>query len=1517
MPLETNTPALSAPKSRSTRLKKWAWRSLGATLLIITIVFGALIWPGWPLHWLARLPIEKEARKLGCAITMPDLWLRLHTDGILRLSASRFKVGDAAEPAAIQLNNVELSWSLTELLGARALPASLSLGSVELRPSMGPDGSPRLAGLPNPAVETNTAKPAKPTALQPALPVWLQPAVDHPFVATLGSLKVFAPPGGSVPDILGGPARLEWSAQADGSSNLSAQLPLAAAGTSAVFDLAAAGRITPASLDHAALKVTFSQANGQAPTTLDLNLTAPAGAPLHAKLTVAKLMPGDWLRFIPDREKLPVLQGGLDLSLEADYELKSAKLVSLSGNLRTDAWKVTPPAGTGLPDLPLAPLSLSWQISDHGREGKISPFELSAGPLHLSSTGLAWQTDAQANLTGSGELRLAELHFATLLPWLPVTLLPPEHAWISEVATQVTLSPATIKLSGGGPATNGLPGLKVDLAGGLNLRDSHIDFNLLGDFKPAEGVLDLTVRVPKFNQARWQIAALQNLGIPDLDTPLEAEASLRLRWPDKTVERANWKIAAGPGLIVPHGPARRWLARPFPLTSFAVSGRMEDNLRNLSLDRLEFSSGRMNFSAGRSELLISSPQPGGEPSHTMRMSFAINDAYAADFLPLLAAPLLETLAPLRTDLEALGIETLRATADVTFAKLPWIDPRPKALSATQEAVLRVGPERIPFNVEWRNDPASERITAEASVAGLRVDRLPLPSLRNSPVSAAVLDLPISVSLALSANPFAANPADFAPAVTVELKAGPGRVRANPYLATDLPVAAFNIATTARLLPLRFEQVRLHADFQGPTVDLSDTLLQPDRLGPSRMTLELKSFPLDWVASLVPVPLWPHPILAQARKSGSLDHARVQASWQPAAASNPATSPGSQPPRFPWQPDQLTLDCLLNKPMLAPPDLPPVQADRIAIKGDLAAVTLQVRGAATDGVLLPELDARWESPLATPGRLVLSGQANIALDRLPPLLKSIGSKIQLPPTPDLAGLSGTARFDFNAQTPWPSASDGSELQADLTAQLTAVTLPLSMRPPETTLSLGATDLSAKVRIAKLEAQGEVEVRPASIHLPPWFKGAPVINSTFTATPKLITTQSTIDLQAAQLSLVPLSWNKPDTRPASLLAKTTFEPAVDRRPARFTIEFESYSLPTPPFKLRAAGELADSNHAGLSVLPALHALDIPELRLGSTTAALGLKTAPDGIAEVSIKSAMLDLAAWVPFLPLPPPAPPAPPAKPVAKISVTAAPPPLTTLPPLSGELLPPLAIPDLRLLVAIASIRLGPQTELPDTRLEAAFLAGRPSSLALLLRTAREGTLKISLAPAPADVTKRQPVSLALTDIGDWVRTLCAPLESLPSDWAALVAPMREHRETFLGGTLEFAGTVDWATRNDPVQGKFSLRDLRLQTELEFLRKLAALVDRRVQLQVPFKIVDFPSFSVGPAGLKTGAFFVDGPLNMKGKSLIVDLVNQTMEMQGKVLAVGFEVVGPISEPQFYLSEKGMLIKGITTGNDFDW
>jgi hypothetical protein len=157
MPPETNTPTLAAPKSRSTRLKKWAWRSLGATLLMITVVFGALIWPGWPLHWLARLPIEKEARKLGCAITMPDLWLRLHTDGILRLSASRFKVGDAAEPAAIQLNNVELCWSLTELLGARALPASLRLGSVELRPSMGPDGIPRLAGLPNPAAETNTA----------------------------------------------------------------------------------------------------------------------------------------------------------------------------------------------------------------------------------------------------------------------------------------------------------------------------------------------------------------------------------------------------------------------------------------------------------------------------------------------------------------------------------------------------------------------------------------------------------------------------------------------------------------------------------------------------------------------------------------------------------------------------------------------------------------------------------------------------------------------------------------------------------------------------------------------------------------------------------------------------------------------------------------------------------------------------------------------------------------------------------------------------------------------------------------------------------------------------------------------------------------------------------------------------------------------------------------------------------------------------------------------------------------
>ncbi|MEY4488994.1 MAG: hypothetical protein RIQ79_1502, partial [Verrucomicrobiota bacterium] len=156
MSSEPATPASPVPVLKKSRLGTWALRILGTIFLISLLLVGSLFWPGWPLHWVLRSTIATQARAFDCEVTLPDLWLRAHTDGTLRLTASAVTVGDATQRQAVQLHALEIRWPLADLFERRALPATLSLDSVELRPAADADGKLRLAGQPKPAAVSTT-----------------------------------------------------------------------------------------------------------------------------------------------------------------------------------------------------------------------------------------------------------------------------------------------------------------------------------------------------------------------------------------------------------------------------------------------------------------------------------------------------------------------------------------------------------------------------------------------------------------------------------------------------------------------------------------------------------------------------------------------------------------------------------------------------------------------------------------------------------------------------------------------------------------------------------------------------------------------------------------------------------------------------------------------------------------------------------------------------------------------------------------------------------------------------------------------------------------------------------------------------------------------------------------------------------------------------------------------------------------------------------------------------------------
>ena len=141
--------------------------------------------------------------------------------------------------------------------------------------------------------------------------------------------------------------------------------------------------------------------------------------------------------------------------------------------------------------------------------------------------------------------------------------------------------------------------------------------------------------------------------------------------------------------------------------------------------------------------------------------------------------------------------------------------------------------------------------------------------------------------------------------------------------------------------------------------------------------------------------------------------------------------------------------------------------------------------------------------------------------------------------------------------------------------------------------------------------------------------------------------------------------------------------------------------------------------------------------------------------------------------------------------------------------------------------------------------------------------------------------------------------------------------TLLGGHVAAAGTLAWTDSTNTLIGSAKIDRLTLQQEIEFLRKIAALVKRRVLLQIPFETFEIQEFRANPDFIALRDTRIVGPLDVTASFIHLDLAQSFLDMSGKVLGIGFEVTGPFDEPHFYLSEKNQLVKGITTEDDFDW
>jgi len=1485
-----NASVETAPPRKIVRAGK---RIVKIGLAALALAFLALLWPGWPLHLLAALA-SSRARSQGLELHVQSPWLRLAPNLTLSLKAKSLRLGDSANRSALVLDHLTVQWRLGDLVHACWSPESVRLdeASATLRTDEG--GHLAFVNLPS-------APASQPSAVfTPSdLPANLLPREGRALSLAIARTRLVLPAGLPVAKVTTGPVALTLGQRRAGHLDLAGSLDLKVDDRPGAMQFEGQLALVRDWLGHFSAHLNASP-GATAPATriaFEAGRIDPA-KPATVSLHINDCAPGDWLALL-GRADLPKFAGRFDAVFDATGDPVRRHLDTASARIDTGAFVITQPALLVRP-LTVAPVHLAFRADDNGSRGAIDPFSTQAGPLAVSCTGMTWASKGSA-VSGNGRLQVGAIPLSALLEWLPPALLA-RLPLTPEEASEIGLAATTATLDVAGENTGAPPRLHVSTRTGLTFNRELVAIEAESSFDPATKQFDAQVGLPDFVQARWQLALLRRFPAPELAAPLRAEFNVSGHWP-ATLDDVRWRIVAGQGHVIPKGPSLRWLARPFPITSFALAGHLNKDQKKLAIDQLDFVSGRAHLAFDRTEL--QSPQPltttDGPAASTARFSLKLDHWYAADFIPLLGPELRSMVAPATDDLAQIGLEHLDTGAELGFARLPWIDPTLTALNGTQSAVFRIGEERLPADAVWKFDPSTRRISVAVHLEGLRPDRLKLASLNNLPIPPGALDLAFGVNIDVSANPYAKSLDQMNLRADLRVQADGGRIKANPLLAADLPVKHLALAASARILPLRLDHLKAEADFDGPTLLIDDARLNLGDGGRGGLHLSLRELPLDWALARVPSD-WKPALLKDTRVRGRLAKLDLNAEFPSPTATQ--TKP---------LPDALTVAVDLRDLAVLMDNRPELMLPHLDVSGDLKHLDVRIDRASTDGINLVNFTATVTTPLTPARQAKAAGTVEADLDRVPALLAAAKPWVTIPAGVDLAGLGGQATLQFTASSPLDPAKIPTGLKASITIAARQVMLP--MLPAN--VRLGPSSLTLTADVAGQTATGSFGWQPSSLDVAPWISGPSAVTATYSATPQVVDIHPQVDLAGTVIDVPQLNWHKAVGLSAKILTDVRLTLPTPAAAAHLAATVTTEGLIISPLSTRAEADLSDARHPPLNLLPGVASLQLRDTRFGFSSLELDATRAADGATQLALRSPLIDLASWITRFSdviiawnkarVPPPA-----ITSAAVVKTTPAP-----LPPPSVTAIPTLDLPALSIQADIARIALTPASDLTAISLAATLRDGLPASLKLTASAGENTTLDAQLTPAAG----RDPWSCTIVNLTGWLRAAAAPLPlltttgPLPADSPLEI--LRTLPGTFVSGDIALQGTADWRDLKNTVDGSFHIDRLALENEVKFLSKIAALVKKRVILHVPFKVFDVPAFTASPTFVSLQKMRIEGPLTLTSDHLDLDLVKSEIDMGGKVLGIGFDVAGPISDPRFYLTDKNPLIKAVTTQDDFDF
>lgn len=243
------------------------------------------------------------------------------------------------------------------------------------------------------------------------------------------------------------------------------------------------------------------------------------------------------------------------------------------------------------------------------------------------------------------------------------------------------------------------------------------------------------------------------------------------------------------------------------------------------------------------------------------------------------------------------------------------------------------------------------------------------------------------------------------------------------------------------------------------------------------------------------------------------------------------------------------------------------------------------------------------------------------------------------------------------------------------------------------------------------------------------------------------------------------------------------------------------------------------------------------------------------------------------------------------------------------------LPDIRFSMKLDRIHIAQLRDIGEMRTAVHLVDGWPHTVAFSL--AQEDH---SIELAMDGNESGWETTFSLGKVHHWVGTAVAPLDLYKSplfQTDATVARLRNLPDSIDQGDFRLAGRINVRPDLTASLRDISLAGLILRTEVTFLSRIAALVDRRVMLLVPFKEFRIASLTYDAKGLLTANdIFIDGPINLALNLARFDTRSFDTLVRGRVFGIAFEVVGIAPDLSFYLQEKP-VIRAITVQDDFDW